>query len=446
MEKTKLNRQRTNTRLSVKSSSWQVRNLTNVFEMKVLVTGIECLHARHVTSLSREEQDKLLETPHMLSKLFLPRLLTGETMLKSCRGSDVSGAQRDLANLSLEQLLIIRRGTLDFSTESSTHDAHASFLRTLEYIMFDKLARRYHRGSETREVTSSQYYSLGLDLARIIGATELMLEQESRESASALFSSTPLWLFRLDPDDWPGQVAVFKRCDLWIEVYEDTHSDFASVAAGDYVNVVCDKTTGSGRTRVYDCDVYTLDPTQDDLVPFTYRVEKNAQSNLTKEMEQTLQKRRARMSREEQDESPRLSREESPNALANDADLLSARRTEKCVAGRVDEINKASPQREATEPRWKLDRKKTQEAAEMARLEKESGNVSPETTTPREPKDGVPKLEDWLEGRRTPASMHEEEPAPTGFFGYFGICVCCRNSSSSKIEPPITPMPTARVE
>jgi hypothetical protein len=312
--------------------------VTNVPENKVHEAGILRLY-EHIFNDPVAKQELTAVPQSLLSKSFLQRLLEGMS-LKSFRGSDLSGAQRDLRMLTLEQLLSIRHDSLDFSTaECEAYNSHHNFLRTVELHLFDKLAKQYLRNPSAKDASPSQLYSLGLDVAMVLGVAELLAENDiAPEDTSASPISSPIWAFKLDQSEWPGQVAVFHTSELWIEVLAATGADFSTLASGNLVNVMSDKTTGLGRQRVLDCAIIALDPSIDDLVPEMNRVDRSVHLQLSKEMEAALVRRKQSI---EQGTTMPL-----PAAPRLKAKLAPRERTEKraSVADQVKEWESMNPQ------------------------------------------------------------------------------------------------------
>jgi len=436
------------------------RNLTNVYEMYVLTNGINRLHAMLVASLPLEDDEKITEVPHrLMSWRFLQRLLKSEVMLKSCQGNELSGAQRDLMHLSLEQLLCIRRSTLDFSTESATHNAHCNFIRTVEMHLFAKLAQRCLRGDASSESTT-QLYSLGLDICMVLGVSVLGQDIPKREDNPQEEKPSPLvphWGFKLDPSEWPDQVAIFHTSELWVEVFYRGHSDFSTVARGNEICIICDRTMGVGKHRMFDCDLIVLNPCKDDIVSEMSRVDKQAHSKLNKEMEEAMYKRKLSMTA--LDSSAELFSEAPIGTLVVRESVPKARVS---VVDRINQTERLITPVKPQKPKWKMELEESQSVEKLpltplpigqepaknardapANDEDENGadlQVFHGTKETKDDRNGcgfccasalfVVQYEDWTVGEHRWALDKRAVTGDDGILGYVSAFFCCASRSS----------------
>jgi len=238
--------------------------LTCISEQRVLKAGI--LRLQKELSTPPEEIAKQAfptkpdGSPLILQSSFIRRLLNASVELKTCAPSDVSAAQMDLRHLNTEQLLRIRVGALEFSTDSDSHSAHRSFLSTVDGQLFTKLARRYVRGETARP---DQFYRLGVRIVLILGAQQVLKEGPQQNINST--GPPKCWAVRCEEPDGSSMIAVFDTEEYWLEVLSADKLDFSNPAFGNQLGVVCDRSTGSGSVRRLHWEIITMDPKVDDI-------------------------------------------------------------------------------------------------------------------------------------------------------------------------------------
>eukprot|EP00930_Biecheleria_cincta_P036684 TRINITY_DN25141_c0_g1_i1.p1 TRINITY_DN25141_c0_g1~~TRINITY_DN25141_c0_g1_i1.p1 ORF type:complete len:722 (+),score=122.35 TRINITY_DN25141_c0_g1_i1:68-2233(+) len=124
----------------------------------------------------------------LLRKSFFAHLLGGTMPLRNMPANDVAAAQWDLRYLGLETLLELRVRHSDLVTESRSHEAHSSFLASLDRQLFEHLAWRLLT-VETLQSSAplpgkEVLQKLGLQFALVLGAAESL----PRPGAKALGS------------------------------------------------------------------------------------------------------------------------------------------------------------------------------------------------------------------------------------------------------------------
>lgn len=220
----------------------------------VLRLGIEELNA----ALACEPEPEIPR--RVLQKSFFQRLLSDE-VLRGMLPGDVSAAQPDLRHLELRQLLTIRSRNA-FHTDSCSHQAHSSFLRSVEELIFEKFAKRLcqHAAGE-----------LGRLCLLICG---VCAQEEGLPS---------LWALQ-DNQTW-----LFHSKELWLRVVDDGFASFADTAIG----LVKDDGR-PGRQLMW--DVRVLDPRVDDVLAELERCAKrsqdpNAMRRLSRDLSDKLEQR-----------------------------------------------------------------------------------------------------------------------------------------------------------
>mmetsp|Transcript_28594 Transcript_28594/g.64459 ORF Transcript_28594/g.64459 Transcript_28594/m.64459 type:complete len:440 (-) Transcript_28594:150-1469(-) len=236
--------------------------LDQVSESRVLATGLRWLHEEVVTN---GPQLELLDLPtrpdgklKVIQASFLRRLLQGALELKGCLESDVSAAQWDLRQLSLEQLLCLRVQNLDFHTASESHSAHNNFLDALEAHLCERLAQRVLE----HVATPSALRLLGRKFLLVLGAVALLREGWGT-SCGALPDN---WALELEPSAWQGYCAVlFKPRHLSALLVGEAKDWVQAVGPGQVVAVVCDRTGGGTTNRRLQWEISGLDPGKADI-------------------------------------------------------------------------------------------------------------------------------------------------------------------------------------
>jgi len=113
--------------------------------------------------------------------------LSGELQLRSMMANDVSSAQMDLRHLALESLLTLRVQSLDFATDSRSHEAHGNFLAALERQLFEQIAQRICKSSMKEESSPSSkevLRRLGLRSTLVLGAAESLSRPKKVQNAA----------------------------------------------------------------------------------------------------------------------------------------------------------------------------------------------------------------------------------------------------------------------
>jgi len=264
--------------------------LTCISEQRVLKTGVSRLYKELGVTL-QDAQKQVFPTkpdgsPLIMQSSFIRRLLDASVELKTCAPSDVSAAQMDLRHLNTEQLLRIRVGALDFSTDSDSHSAHRSFLSTVDGQLFTKLARRYVRGESVRP---DQFFKLGVRLVLMLGAQQVLKEGPQQNINS---NGPPrFWAVRCEETDGKSIIAVFDTKEYWLEVLPPDKIDFCNPAFGKELGVVCDRSTGNGPVRRLHWEIITMDPKMDDIAKELTACKVGAEKkNLSKELSAAVER------------------------------------------------------------------------------------------------------------------------------------------------------------
>mmetsp|Transcript_5344 Transcript_5344/g.10069 ORF Transcript_5344/g.10069 Transcript_5344/m.10069 type:complete len:481 (+) Transcript_5344:100-1542(+) len=238
--------------------------LTCISEQRVLKAGVLRLHKEWAVP-SQDTQNQAFPTkpdgsPLIMQSSFIRRLLNASVELKTCAPSDVSAAQMDLRHLNTEQLLRIRAGALDFSTDSDSHNAHRSFLSTVDGQLFTKLARRFVRGEAVR---LDQFYRLGVYIVLMLGAQQVLKEGPQQNINST--GPPKCWAVRCEESDGKSILAVFNTEEYWLEILPSDNIKFCNPAFGNQLGVVCDRSTGTGPVKRLHWEIVTMDPKVDDI-------------------------------------------------------------------------------------------------------------------------------------------------------------------------------------
>eukprot|EP00931_Biecheleriopsis_adriatica_P097358 TRINITY_DN71123_c0_g1_i1.p1 TRINITY_DN71123_c0_g1~~TRINITY_DN71123_c0_g1_i1.p1 ORF type:complete len:451 (-),score=91.35 TRINITY_DN71123_c0_g1_i1:26-1378(-) len=126
--------------------------ISDISEQRVMKIGVRQLRARLL--VEGAELPPLPKRPDGSSKLlqrsFFERLVSCQIDLQNSMASEASAAQPDIRHLPLEHLLWIRDRTIDFNTESKTHEAHNGFIMKLEKHFWEQLASRHMDASEAK--------------------------------------------------------------------------------------------------------------------------------------------------------------------------------------------------------------------------------------------------------------------------------------------------------
>jgi hypothetical protein len=259
--------------------SWKLANMT---EHRVISTGLRRLHSILLDPFAAAS---LLEFPkradgssRILKASFFRRLLSGFLEIQGCLQSDITAAHVDLRYLSLEQLLAIRKPTLDFQTNSDTHNAHSNFIAAIDRLIAEQsVSRLLPQASSTSQADA--WRLLGNRLILILGATELLREGWC-EGPEAEALTAPIWALDLDADSWQGhRFALFHTDSLRIDLPSSpemcNNSWVRNCSCGKKVAViVADKSAGLGNNRRFHWKISLLDPSVDDVVASTLAVER----------------------------------------------------------------------------------------------------------------------------------------------------------------------------
>eukprot|EP00747_Dinoflagellata_sp_TGD_P170032 gnl/TRDRNA2_/TRDRNA2_200518_c0_seq1.p1 gnl/TRDRNA2_/TRDRNA2_200518_c0~~gnl/TRDRNA2_/TRDRNA2_200518_c0_seq1.p1 ORF type:complete len:600 (+),score=86.80 gnl/TRDRNA2_/TRDRNA2_200518_c0_seq1:124-1923(+) len=244
------------------------RKLYNMSEQRVLKDGILQLHRK----LNIEQDSNVLElprrsdgSPKMLRASFYERLLSGQIELQSSMANDVAAAQSDLKHLSLAQLLALRSRSLDFATESRSHDAHNNFLATLDRLLFERFARqRLCDGNEPGQAIpkeSDPFCKLGHQMLLVLGVARVLVADDGSCEDASTVPLPRCWALTLDA--WsPGcSLALFDAEELKVQ----TIGDEQSVVGNGMAAVVWDRSSGKGKDRVLNWEVSIVDTDTEDL-------------------------------------------------------------------------------------------------------------------------------------------------------------------------------------
>lgn len=265
-------------KLSIDTSA-TVRTLGNVTEQRVLKCGLVQFQqllvtpvvAANITAFPKKEngQDRIM------AEAFFRRLLSGEVEFKRFLKGDMAAAQSELCHLSTEQQLLIRCSTLDFATESQSHEAHLNFLAKVDKHLFENLATRCIR--KTGVQTSPQLlHALGFRITLVLGAIDVLAWDCHEQSPKLALSVAkrrssgflpPHWCFRLDETLWGGaRLAIFHTTELWVQIVPAEILDIGCFVAGvKHVAVIIDRSTGIGKDRMLHWEISLIDPRVDDV-------------------------------------------------------------------------------------------------------------------------------------------------------------------------------------
>jgi len=217
--------------------------LKNITERKALKEGIA--KAYDLLVVKREaDVTTLAESCRWQKKGFYSRLFSGQIEFKALPASDVIGAEWDLRNLNVQQLLWIRKQTLEMDTEGkSNFTAHNSFLNKVESYLFELLGRillsgkTQEYGLDAAEAADKlALHSFGTTIATVLGATAM-------EKLDSEHDVPPVWVFILDEVHWLGRAAVLHIEELWAEDIPCQMEDLCELmpSTEQFVAAVCDR-------------------------------------------------------------------------------------------------------------------------------------------------------------------------------------------------------------
>lgn len=226
------------------------RQIGHVTEQHVLKRGISRLH-----ETLKPRADKILQLPrrpsgsHLLLRAsWFERLLQDVVQVQTSLPSDITAGQSDLKHLTLEQLLTIRCRTLDFATESRSHEAHNNFLATLDQQLFCRIARQLAQGSPV--AGDHAMNRMGLLICMVLGAITMLCESDDDKVPDC-------WALHLDPLEWRGQqVALFNSREMTVDTLRD--EEIGAAVADRDVAVIWDRSTGNGPTRMFHWEVSSV--------------------------------------------------------------------------------------------------------------------------------------------------------------------------------------------
>jgi len=206
------------------------------------------------------------------SKLLRPfifeKLLREEVQLRSLHSGDVSAAQGDLRHLSLQQLLLVRVRSLDFTPQIRTHEAHHNFFSTLERFIFERLAQRalsaapapdaYMPAESGAAAGGKLLCRLGRDLVLLLGAASAIgsKQRADQKFAAVERKPTPLprfWLASLQKGEWPAYQAVLLHAGVepWIlPLVGDSPDEVVAASDGELVALMAE------RSRHWEIEVF----------------------------------------------------------------------------------------------------------------------------------------------------------------------------------------------
>lgn len=305
------------------------KRIENMSEQRIVKKGILEFQRR----LAEPDPKKLLEFPTrkngssmLLRKTYFERLLSDQIEMQTSMAADVAAAQSDLKHLNLRQHLTIRSRTLDFQTESKSHDAHNNFLQSVDRYLFIELAKFVlgkienpvadcplspsspRGGSSTLDPVSRALYNIGTRVVLLLGAVI-----EFQEEGTIL---PPCWAVEVDPMEWQGgKMAIFNSEELWMKMFESQTPEVSALSK-DAVNIIRDTSVGSGISRKLNWEVATVDPADCDLLAEIGSPKANL---MNKELKEVMQRRTMRAtvasSKPDGEETAEPKEEASENAI-----------------------------------------------------------------------------------------------------------------------------------
>lgn len=255
--------------------------LANIAEHRVHASGILKFHTEFVTKLTYHfgvarmmEMPKRADGSSLVMKVnFFQRLLTDRLEVKGCMECDISAAHMDLRHLTLEQLLSIRAKNLDFETASESHGAHNLFLEAIDTHIAEKLGRRMLRGKVSQPVEPEALRTLGRRVVLSLGAAEMLASGwgvlgAGSESLPDRSPAVPAWwVIELDPAAWSGQhAAVFNATQFGLDLVPcGPLQDNSLMSFPGLMAVVCDSSSGIGKSRRFQWEITLLDQRRDNI-------------------------------------------------------------------------------------------------------------------------------------------------------------------------------------
>jgi len=247
------------------SRMWEVREIS---DQKVVKVAISHLFERFSAELGPRALQELPTTsdgsPLVKQATFFKGLLSREFELKSVAPGGVSAAQSELRHLSAAQLLAIRVRTLDFVTESVSHDAHNGFLLILDALLLEKLATSGLANGGGGEPPRDLLREIGLKMMMVVGAAQVLAAAAPVESGGEPSPPTPRWWAM--KMSGPVRATLVRRDDLSVFLLDkQTRGEVSRLVGGEPVAVVLGK---AAPVPPYGLDwaVRALDPCRQDIV------------------------------------------------------------------------------------------------------------------------------------------------------------------------------------
>jgi len=250
------------------SSSKPAFKLSMISEQRVLKAGLMSISEK-LTAEQGEAATRLSEkqdgSPKKSIKSigFFSRLLNGSVELKTCMEGDVAAAQPDLRYLPVDQLLSIRKSTFEFLTESQSHSAHNNFLNTLDFHLFEKLARKFAGDDPVMPENNLAWHALGVRLAVLAGGAGMLKSgwgQPNSANANKKETVPCCWAVALPEADWPScKVALFNPDELRLQVLKGEKPDFTEAASSSCIGVVWDNSVGIGKDKMLHWEVMVVE-------------------------------------------------------------------------------------------------------------------------------------------------------------------------------------------
>eukprot|EP00435_Cladocopium_sp_Y103_P016485 s630_g4.t1 len=161
--------------------------LEEIGEPRVAKYGVRVLRRRFAPEVG--ELPPLAQRPNgtskLLAKSFFQRLLSQQIELQTSLSADVAAAQWDIRHLCLEQLLAIRDDAADFNPNSQSHEAHNSFLTTIDQRLRELCCQKFLEPLQLPEVSQQMCQGLGHIALLVQGAAAVLTGQEPEASSFA---------------------------------------------------------------------------------------------------------------------------------------------------------------------------------------------------------------------------------------------------------------------
>lgn len=245
-------------------------------EQHVLTLGLRLLHGKLVVG-SESTICKIDSNITWNRPALIDRLLRGQIDLEKVPRHEVSAAEADVLHLTVEQLLFVRLNAINFQTNDLHLDAHDSFLKQVDAVLFDRLAVKCLGRHHASLASKTELHTLGVRVAMLMGAAEMM----DADSQGLDFSSgTPrFWAFPWVCQKWPEcNGALFQSDDLWVDVLPSDQQDVIDATGGQFIAAVYDKSdeyqrhaarrssASLGASANLQWEVCLLDPSQENTL------------------------------------------------------------------------------------------------------------------------------------------------------------------------------------